>query len=83
MSNYSRYLNAPQRWALGRFVLPVARLDEFLNVQESVAADPWQLSGIISANIEADMAAVDEFNRKAPGAVIDTVEVRVARNGRD
>ena len=77
VNNYSRYLNAPQRWALGRFVLPVARLDEFLNAQENVAADPWQLSGIISANIEADLAAVDEFNRKALGAVIDTIEVRV------
>ena len=76
VSNYSRYLNAPRRWALGRFVLPVARLDEFLNAQENVAADPWQLSGIISANIEADMAAVDEFNRKALGAIIDTIEVR-------
>jgi hypothetical protein len=77
VTNYSRYLNDPRRWALGRFVLPVARLDEFLNGQENVAADPWQLSGIISANIAADLAAVDEFNRKAAGAVIDSVEVRV------
>jgi len=77
VNNYSTYLNAQQRWALGRFVLPVARLDEFLNAQENVAADPWRLSGIISANIEAELAAVDEFNRKAPGAVIDTIEVRV------
>ena len=77
VNNYSTYLNARQRWALGRFVLPVARLDEFLNAQENVAADPWHLSGIISANIEADLAAVDEFNRKASGAVIDTIEVRV------
>jgi hypothetical protein len=77
VNNYSRYLNHPQRWALGRFVLPVARLDEFLNVQENVAADPWQLSGIVSANIEADLAVVEEFNCKAPGAVIDSIEVRV------
>ncbi len=77
VNNYSTYLNARQRWALGRFVLPVARLDEFLNAQENVATDPWHLSGIISANIEADLVAVDEFNRKAPGAVIDTIEVRV------
>lgn len=75
--NYSRYLDDPRRWALGRFVLPIARLDEFMNTQENVATDPWQLSGIVSANIEADLAAVDEFNRKAPGAVIDSVEVRV------
>jgi hypothetical protein len=77
VNNYSRYLDDPQRWALGRFVLPVARLDEFLNAQENVATDPWQLSGIVSTNIEPDLAAIDEFNRKAPGAVIDSVEVRV------
>lgn len=77
VNNYSRYLHDPQRWALGRFVLPVARLDEFLNAQENVAADPWRLSGIVSARIEADLAAVDEFNRKAPGAIIDSIEVRV------
>jgi hypothetical protein len=77
LNNYSRYLDDPQRWALGRFVLPVTRLDEFLNAQENVATDPWQLSGVVSTNIEADLAAVDEFNRSAPGAVMDWVEVRV------
>jgi hypothetical protein len=78
VNNYSRYLAGPQRWALGRFVIPAARLEEFLNAQENVAADPWRLSAIISANVEAELAAVVEFNRKAPGAVIDSVEVRVS-----
>ena len=77
VDNYSRYLRHPQRWALGRFVLPVARLDEFLNAQENVASEPWRVTGIISANIAAELDAVAEFNRKAPGAVIDSVEVRV------
>ena len=76
VNNYARYLNHPQRWALGRFVLPVARLDEFLNARGNAASEPWHLSGIISANIVSDLAAVDEFNRKAPGAVMDSVEVR-------
>lgn len=82
MSNYSRYLNGPQRWALGRFVLPVARLDEFLNAQENVAAGAWKLSGIVSAEVAAELAAVDGFNRKAPGAVMDSVEMRV-RSGQE
>jgi hypothetical protein len=77
VNNYSTYLNGRQRWALGRLVLPVASLDEFLNAQENAAIDRWHLSGIISANIEADLAAVAEFNRKASVAVIDTIEVRV------
>lgn len=77
VGNYARYRDAPERWALGRFVLPAARLDEFLNAQRNIAASPWQLSAIISANIDAELASVAEFNRKAPGAVIDTVEVKI------
>jgi hypothetical protein len=77
VNNYSRYLNDPQSWALGRFVLPIARLDEFLNAQENVVADPWLLSGIISVNIAAELDVVAGFNRKAPSAAIDSVEVRV------
>jgi len=76
VGNYSRYRNHPQHWALGRLVLPVARLDEFMNAQEDAVSEPWHLSGIVSAAIASDLAAVDEFNRKASGAVIDSVEVR-------
>lgn len=76
-NNYSHYLDHPQRWALGRFVLPVAKLNEFLTAQKNPALDPWRLSAIISAKIEDDLAAVDEFYRKASSAVIDSVEVRV------
>jgi hypothetical protein len=94
VTNYARYLNHPQRWALGRFVLPVARLEEFLNarevnVRESTASEPWHLSGILSDSIAAELAAVDAFNRKALGsgidgsrrdaAVIDSLEVRVSK----
>ncbi len=65
VSNYSQYLNHPQRWALGRFVLPVARLNEFLNARHNVNADPWQLSAIVSVQIEQDLAGVEALNRKA------------------
>jgi hypothetical protein len=89
VQHYARYLNHPQRWALGRFVLPVARLDEFVMAREEDAgegstAEPWRLSGIISASMADDLAAADAFNRKAHegaimGAAIDSVEVRVSR----
>ncbi len=77
VNNYSRYLNHPQRWALGRFVLPVVRLDEFLNAHHNINAAPWQLSAIVSAQIEQELAEVEAFNRKHCGAVIDSVEVHV------
>ncbi len=69
VNNYARYLNHPQRWALGRFVLPVARLDEFMSARETSVPEPWHLSGIVSANDWlTDLAEVDDFNRKASGA---------------
>jgi hypothetical protein len=77
VNNYSRYLTHPQRWALGRFVLPVARLDEFLAAQKNTASEPWHLSGIISANVEPELAAVEQFNRNTYGAIVDWLEVRV------
>lgn len=78
VANYSRYLHHPQSWALGRFVLPLARLEEFVSAQVGTAPEPWHLSGIVSANAVSDLAAADAFNRGACGAVIDAVEVRVS-----
>jgi hypothetical protein len=75
--NYSRYLSHPQRWALGRYVLPAARLDEFAKARRNINSEAWQLSAIISDKVEQELAAVAEFNRKASEAVIDSVEVRV------
>jgi len=78
MDHYRHYLTGKDHWALGRFCLPVSRLDEFLNAQENDVADaPWRLTGILSADIAAELDAVREFNGKAPGAVMDTVEIKV------
>jgi hypothetical protein len=82
VSNYARYLLHPQSWALGRFVLPLSQLDEFVSARESAAAEPWHLSGIVSANTASslvfDLAAADIFNRMAGPARIESVEVRVS-----
>ena len=77
VNNYARYLNPRRAGHWDASCSPICRLDEFLNAQKNAATDPWHLSGIVSGNIEADLAAVDEFNRKSPGAVMDCVEVRV------
>lgn len=74
---YADYREGERSWALGRFVLPAARLDEFLNAQENLAGDAWRLSGILGPEVERELEAVAEFNRKAVGAVMNTVEVKV------
>jgi hypothetical protein len=74
---YAGYREGERSWALGRFVLPVTRLDEFLNAQENLAGDAWRLSGILGPEVERELEAVAEFNRKAVGAVMNAVEVKV------
>lgn len=80
--NYSRYLRHPQSWALGRFVLPLSRLNELMSVRGGVTPEPWRLSGIVSANslsgLVSDLASADLFNRMARGARVESVEVRVS-----
>lgn len=78
--NYAAYRAGERRGMLARFVLPAARLDEF--VREASAVDrggdigPWPLSVLAAATDAATLAA---FNR-AHGArwVIDTVEAKAS-----
>jgi hypothetical protein len=56
---YGRYRRSPDAWALGRFVLPLARLDELERAVPSengsaADRDPWELTVLVSA---ADSAA--------------------------
>jgi hypothetical protein len=76
--NYAAYRGGAYAWALGRFVVPAARLEEF---ERSAAgylseADPWRLSALVGG--EAEWRAVAEFNARHPGCLIDTAEVKAA-----
>lgn len=78
--NYATYKNSNYKWMLGRFIVPVGRLDEFA---ESAAdfisrdAESWKLSVLASADIFDSVRKIEEFNSKlAPRAVIDTIEVK-------
>lgn len=86
VSRYARYVGSDERWMLGRFILPVARLDEFVAAADATAADltarepaqPWRLSVLAGPD---DAAAIEKFNREASPAgrwVIDTVETKAA-----
>jgi hypothetical protein len=76
---YASYRDGPHAWMLGRFVLPVARIEEFAEAFAQVhpgapshAAGPWRLSAIATA---ADAAALAACNaRYGSRAWIDAVE---------
>ena len=82
LENYARYSSGPSSWALGRFILPVSRLDEFaVHVPGTPLRpidSPWRLAALMGTNIEADVDAIDEFNRRysSGGVSIDSVEVK-------
>lgn len=75
---YREYRKSPEAWALGKFVVPVARLDEFANAAQPMPGqDPWPLAVIAGADFAADVRAIAEFlGRLAPRVAIGAVEVK-------
>ena len=86
VTNYASYRAGPNAWMLGRFIVPVARLEEFAAafaaLSEAHAGDasalrhgggsPWLLSVIAKSS---DAAALAAFNaRYGSRARIDTIE---------
>ena len=79
--NYAMYKNSNYSWMLGRFVVPVARLDEFFeSAQDFISRDgnsAWRLSVLAGEDIYETIRKIEDFNAKnAPRVVCDTLEVR-------
>jgi len=82
---YAQHRNGPDAWALGRFVLPAARLEEFEAAAKEVlprdAASSWALSALLGSDLEEDLGRIERFNERhgdaRRGAVlVDTVELK-------
>lgn len=79
--NYATYRSSNYGWMLGRFVTPVARLDEFLESAGDFLLreghNPWHLAVLAGEDINATIRQIREFNRlNAPRVVADVVEVK-------
>jgi hypothetical protein len=82
--NYADYRLSGDAWALGRFVVPASRLQEF----EAAAAphlhqsssSPWSLSVLAGPDLEADLATLAAFGRRQsqyrPPLRTDSLEVK-------
>jgi hypothetical protein len=85
VGNFAAYQRREDAWALGRLVVPVARLGEFetalsgLTEQERLGAR-WPLSVLLGADWRADLEGVTSFNARYvhAGPVIQACEVRIA-----
>jgi hypothetical protein len=87
IKNYAAYRRSPHSWMLGRFILPVGRLNEFAQAAaehwpRGNEAEIWPLSVLGTAQLEADIAAINSFNQRrtmgdlAVNAVVDTIEIK-------
>lgn len=73
VAEYRDHLEAPDRWALGRFVLPIARWDEFQAcVIESGATTLWSVS-LLAAPADADRIAAAKTDSRF---VVNAVECK-------
>ncbi|HEU4648862.1 MAG TPA: hypothetical protein VFS33_07345 [Gemmatimonadales bacterium] len=82
VANYAAYRAGSSCWALGRFVVPAARLGEFERAAEPylpAEGQPWRLAALGGSDLAADLAAIHQFNdRRGDAAVVDTIEFKAA-----
>jgi hypothetical protein len=79
--NYATYKNSNYNWMLGRFVCPVARIDEFLESAKDFfsrdARGAWKITILASEDIYETIRQVEGFNaNNAPGAICDALEIK-------
>ena len=78
VQNYAAYRANDASWMLGRFVVPIARLDELSAELRSLgdqAGPEWRVSALLGADVEADIERARAFNRAHRGrACIDSLE---------
>ncbi len=83
VGNYLAYRSSPDAWALGRFVVPVARLGELercLPGPDQSQTGPVPLSALIGTGIANDVETIEAFNRRGGdhGMRIEALEVKAA-----
>lgn len=80
VANFAKYKNGEHSWMLGRFVVPVARLNEFLecaNTLERDGEDPWLLSVLAGEDITPTIREINLFNKaNATRFFCDSLEVK-------
>jgi hypothetical protein len=79
--NYATYHNSNYNWMLGRFVLPVEGLDEFLENSGDFfpgnAKGVWKLSVLAGDDIQETIRKIKDFNNShASYVVCDALEIK-------
>ncbi|MBL8747367.1 MAG: hypothetical protein JNK58_13560 [Phycisphaerae bacterium] len=89
LANWRRYVTCPEKWMLGRLIVPIGKLDEFARLVEREACipgpgeDAWRLSVLVSDNLDADIDRIFEFNRRFAGESAGPSAAAAASAGSD
>jgi hypothetical protein len=79
--NFASYRTGHHAWMLGRFITPVAQLDELSDAVRGLRSPPrtpWRISVVSGASLPEDLERVGRFNAEHPGVLFaDVVELRV------
>ena len=88
LENYATYVASSDASALGRFIVPVGRLEEMereaVGLLPVLAAEGWRLSALIGDDVPAAIDKIQAFNRRHSSgsdtgqAVIDVVELKAS-----
>jgi hypothetical protein len=85
VARYAEHLASPEAWMLGRFVVPVERLDELAEAASPFAdggTEAWRLSALIGTDTATAGPAIRAFNTTHRGRfVVDVVECRAVAPG--
>jgi hypothetical protein len=78
--NYAAYRESDDSFALGRFVVPITRLDEFLIEATPYLAEasrPWRLSALGGSDVRADAQMLERYRAQFAQSVdVDTLEMK-------
>jgi hypothetical protein len=78
---YGEYQQSTHAWMLARFVVPVARLDEFTESSQRIGvpyAHPWRLSVLVGDDAARDAEAITAFNAARHQGSIDALEIKAS-----
>lgn len=78
VEEYARQRQSDRRWMLARFILPLGRLDEFIDAAaDHFDGNPWPLSVLVAGDATEARRTIDAFNEAHRGrAAIEAVETR-------
>lgn len=80
-ARYADYRGAAEAWALGRFVVPLTRVEELVAAQRTVGAHSqgWRLSVLLGDDPAPEASRIRALNAAhARSAVIDSAEMKVS-----